>query len=517
MSSSETFGPIRSLLWPVYRSELKRFVPMLLIFFLISFNYNILRATKDALVVTAPASGAEALPFIKVWAILPCAFLMTFLFTRVCNRFSKEKVFYVMMSIFVLFFILFTFVLYPCREFLHPNQTADTLQALLPVGFKGLIAMFRNWTFTLFYIMSEMWSTIIMTVLFWGFANDVTSVKDAKRFYGLLGISANGSGIVAGLVAAWLSSPVFYSFIPFGVNAWDQSVLFLNSLIILCGISCMMLFRMLHSQGLGYQRYDAKTSEQAPELIKMGLRKNFTYLAKSKYLICIAVVVVMYNIAINLVEVIWKDQVKQLYPNPNDFNVYMGQVLTAIGVLATTTSIFVSGNIIRRFSWTASALVPPVIILSTGIGFFFFLLFKDSSLGAIAAVFGSTPLALGVFFGSLQNCLSRASKYTLFDATKELSFIPLSQECKLKGKAAIDGVGSRLGKSGGSIIHQGLLLFFGSVSLSTPFVGIILLFVIGGWILAVRALGKKFTELTSRHETLNVAEEEEAPPAPVVV
>ena len=48
--------------------------------------------------------------------------------------------------------------------------------------------------------------------------------------------------------------------------------------------------------------------------VKMGLRKNFSYLAKSKYLICIAVIVVMYNIAINLVEVVWKDQVKQLYP-----------------------------------------------------------------------------------------------------------------------------------------------------------------------------------------------------------
>jgi ATP:ADP antiporter, AAA family len=517
MSSSETFGPIRSLLWPVYRSELKKFVPMLLIFFLICFNYNVLRATKDALVVTAPASGAEALPFIKVWAILPCAFLMTFFFTRVCNRFDKEKVFYIMMGCFLAFFFLFTFILYPFRESLHPHALADSLQAVLPVGCKGLIAMFRNWTFTAFYIMSEMWSTIIMTVLFWGFANDVTSVKDAKRFYGLLGISANGSGIVAGQVAAWLSAPIFYPSIPFGQNAWDQSVLFLNGLIIFCGIVCIALFRMLHLQGLGYQPRNTSTPADAdPTHIKMGLRKNFAYLAKSKYLICIAVIVVMYNIAINLVEVIWKDQVKQLYPNPNDFNAYMGQVLTAIGVVATLTSAFISGNVIRRFSWTASALIPPIIILSTGIGFFFFLLFKDSSLSIIASLFGSTPLAIGVFFGSLQNCLSRASKYTLFDATKELSFVPLSQECKLKGKAAIDGVGSRLGKSGGSLIHQGLLIFFGTVSLSTPYVGIILLFVITGWMWAVRSLGRKFTELTTRQETLTVPEEEPASPAVVV-
>ncbi|MFI5334385.1 MAG: Npt1/Npt2 family nucleotide transporter, partial [Chlamydiales bacterium] len=247
-----------------------------------------------------------------------------------------------------------------------------------------------------------------------------------------------------------------------------------------------------------------------PERIKMGLRKNFAYLAKSKYLICIAVIVVTYNIVINLTEVVWKDQVKHLYPNPADFSAYMGKVLTGIGIIATATSIFISGNLIRRLSWTSSAMISPLILVVTSVGFFSFLLFKDFGLGAIAALLGSTPLAMSVFFGSLQNCLSRASKYTLFDATKELAFIPLSHESKLKGKAAIDGVGSRLGKSGGSIIHQGLLVFFGSISLSTPYVGVLLLFAIVAWMMAVKALGKQFNQLTATHETLSVPDDEPA-------
>jgi AAA family ATP:ADP antiporter len=101
-----------------------------------------------------------------------------------------------------------------------------------------------------------------------------------------------------------------------------------------------------------------------------------------------------------------------------------------------------------------------------------------------------------VFFGSLQNCLARASKYTVFDATKELAFVPLNKESKLKGKAAIDGVGSRLGKSGGSLMHQSLLMVFGTVTLSTPYVAALLLGAIGVWISAVRALGKRFNALS---------------------
>ena len=56
-----------------------------------------------------------------------------------------------------------------------------------------------------------------------------------------------------------------------------------------------------------------------------------------------------------------------------------------------------------------------------------------------------------------------------------MAFIPLGHECKLKGKAAIDGVGSRFGKSGGSMIHQGLLMIFGTVSMSAPYVAVILM------------------------------------------
>lgn len=490
--------------------ELRRFVPMFLIFFLICFNYSTLRAIKDALIVTAPFSGAEALPFLKVWAILPMALLFTFIFTRLSNRFSREKVFYIMMSFFLVFFILFALFLYPYRDLLHPHALADRLQEILPMGCSGFIAIFRNWTFTAFYIMSEMWSTMIMTVLFWGFTNDTTSVKDAKRYYALLGLGANIATIISGQVSHSISSHTFNPSFPFGTDAWGQALFILNIVIVISGILSMGLFRYLHTQGFGY----GSSKNQAPSdstKIKMGIRQNFKYLIKSKYLMCIAVVVLMFNISLTLIEVVWKDQVKQLYPNPNDFTAYMGNVLTWTGVIATIGA-FISVKIMRRFSWTISALIPPFIFLITGIGFFSFMLFKETSLSASIALFLSqTPLAIGVFFGSLQNCFARASKYTLFDATKELSFIPLSKESRMKGKAAIDGFGSRLGKSGASVIHETLIMIFGSISLCTSFVAAILVFVIGGWIIATRLLGREFHSLTQRHETVNVPDEDPSP------
>lgn len=493
--STKPFSTLRAFLWPVHREEHPKFIPMLLIAFFTCFNYYLLRISKDAILITAPESGAEALPFIKVWAILPVALFMTFIFTRLSNWLTRRSIFYALMWLFIGYFTIFTFVLYPNREALHPNEFADYLQSVLPQGFRGMIALIRNWTFTTFYVMSEMWSTMIMTVLFWGFVNDVTSVKDAKRFYGLFGVGTNLSGVAAGLLAGVLSTNQFYSFIPFGKTAWDQSVLFMNVVVIAAGLICMALYWYLNKKGLGYTEETLRAHREAP--IKMGIRKNFAFLAKSRYLQMMAILVVTYNIVINLAEVVWKDQVKQLYPSSAEFNAYMANVNFWIALIAVVISLLISGTVIRALGWTKSALISPILTLITGVLFFAALLLPKESLVGICLAFGTTPVAMAVLLGSLQNCVLRGTKYSLVDATKELAFIPLSQESKLKGKAAIDGVGSRLGKSGGALMYQFLLITFGTIVGSIPVVAVLLLLSIGAWIVGVRSLGKKFQELTA--------------------
>jgi len=504
------FGKWRSMFWPIRREELRKFIPMFLIYALIVFNYSILRATKDSLLITAPSSGAAAIPYIKVWAILPMAFLSTLIFTRLSNRYNREKVFYSMMFSFLGFFLIFAFVLYPLRMYLHPHALADSVQAALPIGMQGLVAIFRNWTFTLFYVMCELWSTLIMTVLFWGFANEVTSVKEAKRFYTILGVGANIATIVAGQVGIFISGNFLNSRILFGGDRWGQSLILICSLIVVVGLFIVAIYRWLSHNVLRKEIVESKPLGEGTK-IKMGIRKNFAYLAKSRYLICIAIIVLTYNISLNMIEVVWKDQVQLLYPYGPDYNIYMSKVLTYVGITSTLFGLLMMwGQVMKRFGWTANAYVTPAILLVTGMLFFIFLLFRDAGvIGTISGLFGMMPLALCALFGSMQNSLSRASKFTFFDVTKEMSFIPLSKESKLKGKAAIDGVGSRLGKSGGSILHQFLLLIFGTVSMSTPYIAVIFLGVIFAWFLSVRSLGQQCNKLSESHEKLEISEESE--------
>lgn len=495
-NNDQPFGRIRSCLWPVHRNEVRKLLPMLIMVFLICFSYSILRNMKDAVVVTA--SGAEVIPFIKVWVMLPMAVLLTALFAKLSNHYSQERVFYYIISGFLACFALFAFVLYPLRDVLHPNALADTLETTLPPGFKGLISTFRNWTFTGFYVMSELWGSLVLNVLFWGFANEVTRIGEARRFYGVFGIGSNLAAILAGQAAIFLSQPKLFASLPFlaGRDEWEQSQIVLISIILIAGISVMGLFRWMNKRVLNDPSFEEfhHNKQVTKNKGKQSFRESFSYLSNSKYLIYIAVLVVAYNLVINLVEVVWKDQLRQLYPNPNDFNTYMNNLTSSIGIVALISALFMS-KIIGSIGWTRTALITPVIMLITCVGFFSFILFKDSLGSIFVSLTGLTPLVIAVFFGGAQNCLSKAAKYSLFDATKEMAYIPLSHESKLKGKAAIDGVGSRFGKSGGSLIHQGLLMIFSTLTASAPYVAGILLLVICYWIYAARRLGTQFNDL----------------------
>ncbi|MGD2169474.1 MAG: NTP/NDP exchange transporter [Chlamydiota bacterium] len=492
------FGKWRSFLWPIHNFELKKLLPMFFMFFLISFNYTILRDTKDSLLVTAPGSGAEAIPFLKVWGVFPFAVLFMLIYAKLSNKLSKEKLFYATITPFLVFFAAFAFIIYPLRDVLHPTSAADTLQGILPEGFKGLIALLRNWTFSLFYIMAELWGSVALSLVFWGFANDIMKVSEAKRFYAVLGLGANLALPVSGALIVTFSS--IRNKVPEGVDAWGVTLNYLMGLVVVAGIIVMGIYYWMNRSVLTDSRfYNPEEVKQKKKKAKMSMKESFAFLLKSRYIGMLAILVVAYGISINIVEVTWKSQLKLAYPNPNDYSAFMGKFSFMTGIITSFMMLFVGGNVVRRFGWKPAALVTPVILLVTGLIFFSVILFKDN-LGGFIATMGTSPLMIAVVIGMIQNMMSKSCKYSLFDPTKEMAYIPLDQESKVKGKAAIDVVGARLGKSGGSLLQQGLILALGTIGAMTPYIAVILLAIIGVWIFAVRSLNKQFLDASAKRE-----------------
>jgi AAA family ATP:ADP antiporter len=505
---SPEFTGLRSYLWPVHAHELKKIIPMIIMLAFVALDYTILRNLKDALVITARGSGAEVIPFIKVWGMLPAAVVAAMLFSFLLNRYSRSTVIHIIILSFTAFFVFFTCFVYPNRELLHPHASADFLETILPLGCKGLIAMYRNWTLTCFYIISELWGTIVLQVLVWGFANEITKLNEAPRFYSVMVIASNIATICAGQIAVALSSSEFDSSLGFGHDAWEQTMTKILVLVVTLALIALFAFRWMNKHVLSHTEYLPTDSERSPKkhpTKKLSFRESLMCLAQSKHLLGIATIVISYNLVINLVEIIWKDRLRLLYPSAVDYNVYINNLVSAVGIISTLVSIMMAG-IINRLGWTKIALMTPCVLFITSAAFFGCLFGGDAIAPYLSSALGTTPLALAVLLGSMQNCFSKAAKYSVFDATKEIAFIPLDREEKMQGKSAIDGIGSRMAKAGSSVVHQGFLLFFGTLSNSAPYVALIVVAVIAVWILAVRALGRELRPFMEERATSSVAQ-----------
>eukprot|EP00798_Chlamydomonas_sp_ICE-L_P031544 gene31544-6729_t len=466
-----------------------KILPLGFMFFCILFNYTILRDTKDVLVVTAPGSGAEIIPFLKTWVNLPMAIVFTVGYAKLANIMSSEALFYTIIIPFIIFFFSFAFLMYPMREALHPTKFCEDLLLSAGERFTGPIAILRNWTFCLFYVMAELWGSVVVSVLFWGFANQITTVEEASQFYPLFGLGANVALIFSGQAVTYFSR--MRANLPAGVDGWGMSLNGLMSMVAMGGLIITAVFYIMQRKVV--PQIPTLRSKKKKTKSKMSVGESFSFLASSPYIRDLALLVVSYGIAINLVEVTWKSKLKAQFPSPNDYSMFMGNFSTVTGFV-TFGMMLLSRIIFKKFGWGVAALITPTMLLVTGIAFFSLLLFNGFFAPYLAG-WGITPLYAAVIVGAAQNIFSKSAKYALFDPCKEMAYIPLDDEVKTKGKAAVDVICNPLGKSGGALIQQFMIIGFGSLSASTPYLGAILLVIVLIWIGAAKSLDKQFTAL----------------------
>ncbi|MDF2576807.1 MAG: tlcA-A [Chlamydiales bacterium] len=494
MSSSNTqFGTIRSFIWPVEREELKKVLPMLLMFFCVALDFNILKNVKDTSIMTGEGSSADAILFVKFWGVLPIAIISTIAYVKLSSILTKQALFYVTLIPFLVFFGLFAWVIYPYRNYLHPQESADYLASILPSSLKVVAGIYRNWTYALFFIFAELWGGLVLNMLFWNFANDITSVSDAKRFYPLFNLGSIFALSFAGPIGVY-SSRIGQQIADQG-EAWGMTLKYLMGTVILFGFVLAYLYEWIQKNVLTDPRFynpqeQVRLKQEKP---KLSLKDSFQLLIHSKYLGYIALLVIGYGISINLVEITWKEQARLLYPNPNELNAFFSHVSSAVA-MANLGMLFLGSYIVRKFGWTMGAMTTPIILFVSGIAFFSFVIFRTEAAN-------ESFLLLAVLWGAVQNILSKASKYSLFDPTKEMAYIPLNAELRVKGKAAVDVVGSRLGKSGGSLVQQFLIICLGSLQAIPVYAASIMAVVTIAWMWAVKKLGKEFQQITGEEKT----------------
>lgn len=499
---TEEFTGWRKNVWPIHNHELKKFLPMGLMMFCVLFIYTVLRDTKDGLVGCAPGAGPESFSFIKGIGVTICAVVFMLLYAKAANIFKREGLFYVTALPFLIFFGAFAFVIYPLKDSLHMSlDSIHAYQAQYPY-IKHIVPLVGNWTFSLFYILAELWGSAVLSLLFWQFANAITPIKEAKRFYGMFGFLGNFGLIFSGPLVMYFST--FGERMGLSKDAgWALSLKYLMGMVVVAGAILIYTFYWMNRNVLTDKRYydpEAMGEGKKGKKPKLSMMESLKVIGTSPYLGLVAMLVLGYGIAINIFEGVWKGYIKILFPHESDFTQVMGGLATLTGVMSCLFML-IGSNILRRFKWKSVASLTPVVLLVGSLIFFGVVIYNNTQFPSgmkinealKKGIIDRNLILFAIYLGMIVNAFVKAVKYSLFDPTKEMAYIPLDQELKVKGKAAVDVIGGRGGKSLGSWTQMGLLTVTGSFLYQlAPIFAPIAIGIVVLWIFSIFKLSPKY-------------------------
>jgi len=137
---------------------------------------------------------------------------------------------------------------------------------------------------------------VVVSLLFWGFANEVTTVKEAKKYYPLFGLGANVALIFSGQYVRLVS--IVRRGLPEHVDKWGLSLKLLMGAVVLLGSAIVGSYAHMQEKVLTdpecYSPEKQKKSSKK-SATSMSLGESMTYLAKSRYIRDLATLVIAYG------------------------------------------------------------------------------------------------------------------------------------------------------------------------------------------------------------------------------
>ncbi|UFX98326.1 Npt1/Npt2 family nucleotide transporter [Candidatus Gromoviella agglomerans] len=469
------------------RYEFKKFFALSFIMFCMLFNYTILRDIKDVLINTLPGTNTELVPYIKGIFIVVFALMITILYMKLSSVFDSKVLFYWIIGGFLTFFTLFAFVLYPFRDVVHPSEDfIANLVSFVP-SMRMIFLMFKVWSYILFYVMAELWGGTVLSLLFWQFSNDIVTSEQAKRYYPLFGIVSNFALILSGQVIKVVSDPS---------NDLDFDIVlkYLCLALLFFGVMSMLCHRYIVLKIIPDKEL-CPTTKHVKNKVKISLKDGLKEVFQSPYIALIGLMVFAYGMSINIIEIIWKKQLAIRFDgNKQMYAYFMGSVSQNTGIFVVCSTL-VAQKILSKFKWFTGAVITPAVMFITGSLFIVFLLLSNNEAfdNYFMDTVGYTALAFATYVGAVQNIFGKGSKYILFDPTKEMAYIPLDPDLRARGKAAVDVVGGRLGKAGGSYLWIILLsIFSGNIISCVPYAVVVFTIVSLSWIFGVKKLSTMY-------------------------
>ncbi len=454
---------------------------------LINVNYCILRSVRNTLAVSLSTVGAELIPAIQFWLLMPLTLLMVWGIGALMRRHRLSSVFSIATLFFVSFFLIYATLVFPYRATLHDLLTFAWLKETIP----SLAHLTENWTLALYYVMAELWKVAVLSVLFFGFLNRRLSLETAKGLYSPILLGGSLGGLMAGPVTVFCSDMGSWLSTSFGFDKWQSSFVMLSVAVALVGGLIVLAFEWLKRRLKSPELDNIEVEKKRDKPLTITLFESFKTILRSRYLLSLCLMVIFEYVAYYLYEIFFLDLLKRVCPDPNSYCSYNGQLVFWSSLLTIFSAMFVTPFLVKRCSWKVPALISPAIVLILSMAFFGTAIFHDSAfIGNLAVSFGLVPMQLALMIGAVFFCVARAAKNTVFDVSKELAFIPLTAEMQSKGKLVVDGLASRTGCCMAAAINQVLFSTFSTIEAGMPSAAMLSLGAVIVWIRGVMNIEK---------------------------
>lgn len=429
-----------------------------------------MRGMRETIVFQFGKNGALYTPFIRILCILPISAVLFIYYLAVKKRSNTKTAYFAVTLPLLAYFIAYGY--FGNHQAIESSAYSTWVEQAISYypPFEFVAGITLHWDKTLYYVFCEAWGSFTLVILFWQIANETYQPNEAKRYYPIFSM-LGGIGII-------LSSLLIKE-----MGRQSNIMIITTQVISLVALINCLLVRWI------WQQSDLKITTKVKQHVSM--RQGLKLALQTPHIMYLMVCIVSFSILCNVYENAVRNIILNHYTQEQDVFQFWGQFFLGKGLLVIFANL-ISRALLKRVGWFWVAVTTPIVSISS-----IHLILCIPSFQMDHLFVGHTQSLLWMLAILLQ--LNFAVKYAFFDPTKEMAYIPLTQDQKTYGKTVADGMGSRIGNIGSGII-QSAAIFIASGSEFVQIAPVLLIacsMLSIGWILAMSGLAKTYKSMTT--------------------
>ena len=266
-----------------------------------------------------------------------------------------------------------------------------------------------------FYVFVDILGVVLIEQ-FWSLTNSIYTTQEGRSWYGFVGTG----GLIGGVIGGWVAA-MFIKHTPLQTP----------DLLLTAAAIIAIIFVLTWFMGRAGIFCEVDHVARIIEPSSGGWR----ILRHSRYLLLIAAILLLAQLASPIVEYQFLNSVEASYPEREARTAFLSLFFAVLGAVSIAVNMGITPLVHRALGAIAGLLVQPLMIWIFSWCFFF-----QSTL----------------FFAGATKISDRAMSYSINRASKELLYVPVDSVLIYQAKAWIDMFGYRLFKVAGSVL---ILLF----------------------------------------------------------